>query len=105
MKHILNVLKNEIFTQNSSIDGLVKKVNISQKSYMSDRGNEMLFKVWSDAVQELQNTEQNLWYLKSAYSTLCSACNVEPMSVEEIVAEKTKKIEKKAAKKSEKDTE
>ena len=105
MKHILNVIKNEIFEQNSSIDDLIKKVSISQQSYMKDRGNEALFNIWNENMKELQKTEQNLWYLKSAYSTLCTACEVEPQTIEEIMAEKTAKKAKKASKKNESKTE
>lgn len=100
MKHIINVIKNEIFNQHNDIEGLVKKVEISQQSYMADRGNEALFKLWSENMQELQKTEQNFLALKSAYSTLCNSCNIEPKTVEEIVAEKTTRKEKKQSKKN-----
>lgn len=100
MKHIINILKNEIFKQFSSIDGLVKKVAISQESYLKDRSNESLFNIWSENVKDLQKTESNVRYLRSAYATICNACEVEPLSVEEIVAEKTARTAKKAARKS-----
>lgn len=96
MKHIINILKNEIFKQFSSIDGLVKKVAISQESYLKDRSNESLFKIWSENVKDLQKTESNVRYLRSAYATICNACEVEPMTVEEIVAEKKIKAQKRA---------
>lgn len=94
MKHILNVLKNEIFNQNQTLNELVKKVSISQESYFNDRSNESLFNIWSSQVKELQKTESNLRYLKSAYATICKACEIEPLENEEIVAEKIAKINK-----------
>lgn len=102
MKHIMNVLKNEIFNQHSLVEGLVKKVAISQESYLKERSNESLFNIWSENVKDLQKTESNIRYLRSAYATICNACEVEPMSVDEIMAEKkvreTKKAERKARK-------
>jgi hypothetical protein len=100
MKHIISILKNEIFKQFSSIDGLVKKVAISQESYLKDRSNESLFNIWSENVKDLQKTESNVRYLHSAYATICNACEVEPLSVEEILAEETARAAKKAARKS-----
>lgn len=91
MKHIVNVLKNEIFNQNNLIDGLIKKVTISQESYLNDRSNEALFNIWSENVQELQKVESNLRYLKSAYVTMCNACEIEPQSLDEIVNEKAER--------------
>lgn len=102
MKHIVNVLKNEIFNQEQSINDLVKKVTIAQETYLKDRSNEAYFNIWSDRVKELQKTESNLRYLRSAYVTMCNACEIEPLSNEEIVAEKTnKKARKPRAKKNE----
>ena len=49
MKHILNILKNEIFKLNNSINDLVKKVTVSQDSYLKDRTNEGLFNIWSES--------------------------------------------------------
>lgn len=37
MKHIINVLKNEIFNHNKAINDLVKKVTVSQEAYLKDR--------------------------------------------------------------------
>lgn len=91
MKHIVNVLKNEIFNQNNLISGLIKKVTISQESYLNDRGNEPLFNIWSENVKELQKVESNLRYLKSAYVTMCNACEIEPQSLDEIVNEKAER--------------
>ena len=99
MKHIINILKNEIFKQFSSVDDLVKKVAISQESYLKDRSNESLFNIWSENVKDLQKTESNVRYLRSAYATICNACEVEPLTVEEIVAEKTARTAKRAASK------
>ena len=99
MKHIMNVLKNEIFKQHSSINGLVKKVAVSQESYLKNRSNEALFNIWSENVKDLQKVESNVRYLRSAYATICNACEVEPLSVEEILAEKDARVAKKAAKK------
>lgn len=96
MKHIVNVLKNEIFNQNNLIDGLIKKVTISQESYLNDRGNEPLFNIWSENVKELQKVESNLRYLKSAYVTMCNACEIEPQSLDEIVNEKAERKPRKA---------
>lgn len=98
MKHILNVLKNEIFFQTKQIDDLVKNVTISQESYLKDRNNEELFNSWSNNVNALQKTEANLKSLRSAYVILCKACDVEAMTNEEIIAEKTAKKAKKVQK-------
>lgn len=103
MKQIINVLKNEIFNQNQESEELVKKVTISQESYLKDRSNEALFNIWSDNVKQLQKVESNMRYLKSAYATICNACEVEPMSVEDIVAEKMNR--KPRGKKSQKNVE
>ena len=103
MKHIMNVLKNEIFNQHSLVEGLVKKVAISQESYLNDRSNESLFNIWSENVKDLQKTESNIRYLRSAYATICSACGVEPMTVEEIVGEKKVRETKKAERKERKE--
>lgn len=70
MKHILNVLKNEIFNQNKQTDGLVKKITASQEAYLKDRKNEKLFNVWSENVKGLQKVESNQRYLLSAYAWL-----------------------------------
>ena len=91
MKHILNVLKNEIFNRHNLIDNLVKKVTVSQESYLKNRTNEPLFNMWSDAVKELQKVESDMRYLRSAYATICTACETEPLSIEEIVKERTVK--------------
>ena len=99
MKHIMNVLKNEIFKLHSVMSGLVKKVTISQESYLNNRSNEALFNIWSENVKNLQKAESDMRYLRSAYSTICSACEVDPLSVEEIVAERDARAAKKAAKK------
>ena len=99
MKHIMNVLKNEIFKLHNTIDGLVKKVTISQESYLNDRSNEALFDIWSERVKEMQKAESDMRHLRSAYATICNACEVEPLSVEDIVAEKDARAAKKAAKK------
>ncbi len=96
MKHIMNVLKNEIFNQHSLVEGLVKKVAISQESYLNERSNEALFNIWSESVKDLQKTESNIRYLRSAYATICGACEVEPMTIDEIMAEKKVKETKKA---------
>lgn len=102
MKHIINVLKNEIFNQEQTVNDLVKKVTISQDAYLKDRSNEAFFNIWSDRVKELQKTESNLRYLRSAYVTMCNACEVEPLTNEEIIAEKSnKKARKPRAKKNE----
>ena len=103
MKYIMNVLKNEIFNQFSNIEGLVKKVTVSQESYLKDRGNESLYDQWSENVQKLQKSESDMRYLKSAYATICNACEVEPMTVEAIVSERTVKAEKRAARKESKE--
>lgn len=101
MKHIVNVLKNEIFNQNNIINDLVKKVEISQSSYLKDRGNEAFFNIWSNNVVELQKAESNIRYLKSAYVTMCNACEIEPMAINEIIAEKeNKKTRKQREKKN-----
>lgn len=89
MKHIINVLKNEIFNQNNEIANLIKKVTISQDSYLKNRNNEAMFNIWSDNVKQLQKVESNLRYLRSAYVTMCNACEVEPQTNDEIIAEKT----------------
>ena len=102
MKHILNVLKNEIFNLNNTINDLVKKVTVSQESYLKDRSNETLFNNWSEKVKDLQKSETDMRYLRSAYATICTACEIEPMTVEEIVSERTaretKKVERKERK-------
>lgn len=100
MKHIINFLKTEIYKQFSNIDGLVKKVTISQESFLKERSNEALFNIWSENVKNLNTVESNLHTLHSAYATICSGCGIEPMSVEDIVAEKNSKAEKKALRKS-----
>ena len=97
MKHILNVLKNEIFIQNKESERLVEKVAASQQAFLADRTNECLYNDWSNQVKELQKRESNLRYLKSAYITMCNACEVEPMSVEDILAEKGAKQTKKSS--------
>ena len=102
MKHILRVLKNEIFTQSKQTEKLVQKVADSQTAYLADRGNETLYNTWSDRVKELQKKESDMRYLKSAYATICTACEIEPMTVEEIIAEKSARTEKKASKKADK---
>lgn len=102
MRHILNILKNEIFNYHNTINGLVKKVTVSQDSYLKDRSNEPLFNVWSESVKDLQKAESDLRYLRSAYATICSACETEPMSVEEIIAEKNARAAKKAERKERK---
>ena len=100
MRNILSMMKTEIFNLYSTIDELVKKVTKSQASYLKDRGNEDLYKQWSENVKDLQKAESNLRYLKTAYATVCEACEVEPMTVEEIVAEKTEKAARKSARKA-----
>ena len=102
MKHILNVLKNEIFNLHNTINDLVKKVTVSQESYLPDRTNETLFKNWSEKVKDLQKSESDMRYLRSAYATICSACEIEPMSVEDIVGERTARESKKAERKERK---
>jgi len=103
MKHIMNVLKNEIFNQHSLVEGLVKKVAISQESYLKERSNEALFNIWSESVKDLQKTESNIRYLRSAYATICNACGVEPMTVDEIMSEKKVRETKKAERKERKE--
>lgn len=100
MRNILSMMKTEIFNLYSTIDELVKKVTNSQTSYLKDRGNEALYNQWSENVKDLQKAESNLRYLKTAYATVCEACEVEPMTVEEIVAEKTEKAARKSARKA-----
>lgn len=101
MKHIANVLKSEIFNQNSIITDLIKKVTVSQDSYLKDRNNEAFFNIWLQNVKELQQAEANIRALKSAYVTICKACGIEPQTVNEIIAEKSeKKARKPRAKKS-----
>ncbi len=95
MKHIMNVLKNEIFNQNTNLESLIKKVTVSQESYLKDRSNDGLFSIWSEAVKELQKTESNLRSLRNAYSIICKACDVEPKTISEIVAEKSQRKERK----------
>ena len=102
MKHILNVLKNEIFNIHNTINDLVKKVTVSQESYLNDRSNDALFNSWSEKVKDLQKAESDMRYLRSAYSTICTACEVEPMTVEEIVGERTARASKKAERKERK---
>ena len=100
MRNILSMMKTEIFNLYSTIDELVKKVTNSQASYLKERGNEALYNQWSENVKDLQKAESNLRYLKTAYATVCEACEVEPMTVEEIVAEKTEKAARKSARKT-----
>ena len=95
MKQIINVLKNEIFNQEQTLNDLVKRVAIAQESYLGNRSNEAFFTIWSDRVKELQKTESNLRHLRSAYVTICNACEIEPLSNEEIIAEKSVKQAKK----------
>ncbi len=102
MKHILNVMKNEIFNLHNTINDLVKKVTVSQESYLKDRTNETLFKNWSEKVKDLQKSESDMRYLRSAYATICTACEIEPMSVEDIVGERTARESKKAERKERK---
>ena len=102
MKHIINVLKNEIFNHNKAINDLVKKVTVSQESYLKDRTNETLFNNWSEKVKDLQKSESDMRYLRSAYATICTACEIEPMSVEDIVGERTARESKKAERKERK---
>ena len=103
MKHILNVLKNEIFKLHNTINDLVKKVTVSQESYLNDRKNEALFNSWSETVKDLQKSESDMRHLRSAYATVCAACEVEPMTVEEIVGERTARATKKAERKERKE--
>ena len=102
MKYIMNVLKNEIFNNHNSINDLIKKVTVSQEAYLKDRSDEALFDNWSEKVKDLQKSESDMRYLRSAYATICTACEVEPMTVEEIVSERTaretKKVERKERK-------
>ena len=100
MKHILNALKNEIFKHDQSLNDLVKRVTIAQESYLNDRSNEAFFTIWSDRVKELQKTESNLRHLRSAYVTLCDACEIQPLSNDEIVAEKSVKKNRKSKSKN-----
>ncbi len=102
MKRIMNVLKNEIFNLYNTINNLVKKVTASQETYLKDRTNETQFSNWSETVKDLQKAESDMRYLRSAYATICNACEVEPMTVEEIVAEKNGKAVKKAERKERK---
>ena len=102
MKHILNVLKNEIFNHNKAINDLVKKVTVSQEAYLKDRTNESLFNSWSETVKDLQKYESDMRYLRSAYATICTACEIEPMSVEDIVGKRTARDSKKAERKERK---
>ncbi len=102
MKYIMNVLKNEIFNNHNSINDLIKKVTVSQEAYLKDRSDEALFNNWSEKVKDLQKHESDMRYLRSAYVTICSACEVEPMTVEEIVNERTAKESKKAERKERK---
>ena len=102
MKHILNVMKNEIFNLHNTINDLVKKVTVSQESYLKDRTNETLFNNWSEKVKDLQKSESDMRYLRSAYATICTACEIEPMSVEDIVGERTARESKKAERKERK---
>ena len=104
MKYIMNVLKNEIFNNHNSINDLIKKVTVSQEAYLKDRSDEALFNNWSEKVKDLQKHESDMRYLRSAYATICSACEVEPMTVEEIVNERTAKESKKAERKERKVT-
>ncbi len=103
MKHIINVLKNEIFNHNKAINDLVKKVTVSQEAYLKDRTNEALFNSWSETVKDLQKYESDMRYLRSAYATICTACETEPMTVEEIVGERTVRETKKAERKEKKE--
>ena len=102
MKHILNVLKNEIFNLHNNINDLVKKVTVSQDLYLNDRSNEAQFNDWSNAVKDLYKSESDMRYLRSAYDTICTACEIEPMTVEEIVSERTAKETKKVERKERK---
>ncbi len=95
MKNIINVLKNEIFNQTNSMESLIKKVTVAQESYLKDRSNDGLFSIWSEAVTEMQKTESNLRALRNAYSIICKACEVEPKTIEEIIAEKSQRKERK----------
>lgn len=88
MKHIINVLKRELFNQNTIVEGLIKKVEVSQNAYYKNRSNEAFFNIWSDNVKQLQKAESNINYLRSAYVTICNACEIEPMSFEAIIKEK-----------------
>ena len=64
MKYIMNVLKNEIFNQFSNIEGLVKKVTVSQESYLKDRGNESLYDQWRENVQKLPSKNHSSTSMK-----------------------------------------
>ena len=102
MKHIMNVLKNEICNRFSEMDGLVKKVTVSQESYLKNRGNESLYDSWSENVKDLQKAESDMRHLRAAYSEICEACGTEPKSNEDIVAEKIAKAVRKSERKSRK---
>ena len=102
MKNIISMLRSEIYSQFLGIDNLVKAVTVSQDSYLKDRTNKSFFNIWSENVKKLQKAESDIHYMHSAYVTLCEGCGIEPMSVEDIVAEKKIKAQRRALNKDKK---
>jgi len=99
MKHILSAVKAQLVERLTNTENLVKKVTIAQEAYRGDTSNEFLFNNWMNAMEELSKNEQVIRHLKSAYRSMCSACEVEEQTVEDILQEAVAKQAKKAARK------
>lgn len=99
MKHILSSIKKELVNSFNLSESLAKKVSVAQEAYFKDKNNEFLFKNWLSSMEELSKNEQASRHLKSAYKSMCSACEVQEQEIEELLSESADRQAKKAARK------
>lgn len=100
MKQIVNILKRELAKQYVAILDQTKRVEVTTSSFSTDPNDQNMFNLWASSVKQLANLQNGFSDMLTAYKSMCQVAGIPQVSLNDIVAEKKAKDEKRAERKA-----
>lgn len=100
MKQIVSILKREIAKQYVAILDQTKRVEVTTSSFSTDPNDQNMFNLWAGSVKQLANLQNGFSDMLTAYKSMCQVAGIPQVSLNDIVAEKKAKDEKRAERKA-----
>lgn len=100
MKQIVNILKRELAKQYIAILDQNQRVEVTTSSFTNDPTDQNMFNLWASSVKQLANLQNGFSDMLTAYKSMCQVAGITEVSLNEIVAEKKAKDEKRAERKA-----
>lgn len=100
MKQIVNILKRELAKQYVAILDQTKRVEVTTSSFSTDPNDQNMFNLWAGSVKQLANLQNGFSDMLTAYKSMCQVAGIPQVSLNDIVAEKKAKDEKRAERKA-----